>query len=322
MRFMGLDLNLLVIFQAMMDHRSVTYTSRQLNLTQPAVSNALQRLRHYFKDDLFVMSGSRMVPTALSERLAEPIKALLADAGAMLTAARPFEPATSDRTFVVGTSDHVTDTILSGALNAVFAEAPRIRLDIVPLVEDQWSALETGDVDLHVLPYEFAPPDQPTIELYTDRYVVLCDRNNGAVHSGMTHDQLRQFRIIGALMGVPRKMRGGFAPQMTARLIDQASLTVKQFSQLPFMIEDSDRIAIIPYSQAVMFCRRFRLAFFELGSGGPYLRMVAQVNRARENDTGLAWFIDKLVDAASTFRPDKIDDPVVDPAARTASDAD
>lgn len=305
MRFMGLDLNLLVIFQAMMDNRSVTYTSRQLNLTQPAVSNALQRLRQYFKDDLFVMSGNRMLPTALAERLAAPTKALLTDAGALLTAARPFEPGTSDRTFVIGTSDHVTDTVIAGALNAVFAEAPTIRLDIVPLVEDQWSVLDTGEVDLHVLPYEFAPPDQPTFELYSDRYVVLCDRENHSVQAGMTPEELRSFRIIGALMGVPRKMRGGFAPQMTARLIDQASLTVKQFSQLPFMLEGSDRIAIVPRSQALMFCKRFKLAFCELGGEVPHLRMVAQVNRARESDAGLAWLIDKFVKAASAIQTDR-----------------
>ena len=300
MRYMGLDLNLMVVFKAMMDHRSVTEASRRLHLTQPAVSNALQRLREYFGDDLFVLSGNRMMPTAVAERLAVPIKSILQDTGAMITAVRPFDPATSDRTFVIGGTDHVTDTVIGPALNRIFEAAPGIRIDVVPLVDDQWSALQGGDVDLHILPAEFGAPNQPTFPLYSDRYAVLCDIDNHKVRPGMSPAELREFRIVGALMALQRKMRGGFSPQMEARLIDLASVTAKQFSQLPKLVENSDRIAIVPRMQAEQFCASGRLAFHDLPPGSPMLTMVLQIDKARENDAGLRWIVGELTASVAT----------------------
>lgn len=299
MRFMGFDLNLLVVFRALMEHRSVTETARNLHLTQPAVSNALSRLRQYFDDDLFVPAGNRMVPTELAERLSGPVRALLADAGGLLTAAQPFAPAVSDRTFVVSASDHVIDTVFAGALEAILGDAPGIRIDLLPLREDQWGALESGEIDLHILPREFSAPDHPVFPLFQDTYVILSDRNHRAVVDGLTLEDLRQFQVIAALMGVPRKMRGGFSPQVSARLIDRASVTVRQFSQLPHLVEGSQRIAVVPRNLAANICRRYDLKMTEIGDQTPRLDMVAQVNRGRVNDTGLNWLVAHLVAAAS-----------------------
>lgn len=299
MRFMGFDLNLLVVFRALMEQRSVTETARNLHLTQPAVSNALNRLRQYFDDDLFVSSGNRMVPTELAERLSGPVRALLADAGLLLTTAQPFSPALSDRTFVVSASDHVIDTVFAGAIDSILGHAPGIRIDLLPLREDQWGVLESGEIDLHILPREFSAPDHPVFALFEDSYVILSDRGNAEVVDGMTLEDLRPFQVIAALMGVPRKMRGGFAPQVNARLIDRASVTVRQFSQLPPLIEGSQRIAVVPRLLATNICRRFDLKFTRIGHDTPRLDMVAQVNRGRVNDTGLKWLVAHLVEAAS-----------------------
>jgi len=301
MRFMGFDLNLLVVFKALMEHRSVTETARNLHLTQPAVSNALNRLRQYFDDDLFVPAGNRMVPTELAERLGGPVRALLADAGGLLTAAQPFAPGASDRTFVVSASDHVIDTVFASALGSVLDQAPGIRIDLLPLREDQWGALESGEIDLHILPREFSAPDHPVFPLFEDTYVILSDRSNAAVVDGMMLEDLRQLQVIAALMGVPRKMRGGFSPQVSARLIDRASVTVRQFSQLPQLIEGSQRIAVVPRHLATDICRRFDLKTSEIGDDTPKLDMVAQVNRARANDTGLKWLVGQLVQASVTL---------------------
>jgi DNA-binding transcriptional LysR family regulator len=299
---MGFDLNLLVVFRAMMEHRSVTETARNLHLTQPAVSNALGRLRQYFDDDLFVSAGNRMVPTELAERLSGPVRALLADAGGLLTSAQPFAPEVSDRTFVVSASDHVVDTVFAGAIDAILGQAPGIRIDLMPLREDQWGALESGEIDLHVLPREFSAPDHPVYPLFMDSYVILSDRSNVEVVDGMTLEDLRRFPVTAALMGVPRKMRGGFSPQVSARLIDRANVTVRQFSQLPQLIEGSQRIAVVPRLLAGNICKRFDLKITDIGSDTPALDMVAQVNRGRANDMGLKWLIGHLGIAASKFR--------------------
>lgn len=291
---MGLDLNLLVAFRAIMDTRSVTGAAQQLHLTQPAVSNALQRLRNYFGDELFVPSGNRMLPTPFAERLAGPVKSILADSTALLAAARPFDPISADRLFVIAAPDDVTDVLIAPALNHLFAEAPGIRLDIVPLTADQWTPLMSGDVDMHIVPRAFAVPSQPTFPLYDDDYVVLGDRGNTALRHGMTGPELRRFRIVGALIVAPRRMTGAHAPQMVARLLDAASVTVKNFSQLPSLIAGSDRISVVPRRHAEIMCRSYPLKTYDMAEKVPPLEMVLQIERKRENDAGLQWLAHEL----------------------------
>ncbi|WP_370267298.1 LysR family transcriptional regulator [Nioella sp.] len=292
---MGLDLNLLVAFRAIMDTRSVTGAAQQLHLTQPAVSNALQRLRQYFDDDLFVPSGNRMLPTPLADRLAGPVKAILADSTAMLATARPFDPPTADRLFVIAAPDDVTEVVIAPALNRIFDAAPGIRLDIVPLTADHSTPLNSGDVDMHIVPRAFSVPNQPTISLYDDDYVVLGDRDNPALRHGMTGAELRRFHIVGALIVAPRRMTGAHAPQMVARLLDEASVTVKNFSQLPALIAGSERLAVVPRRHAEVMCRHYPLSAYDMAEKGPPLEMVLQLERKRENDAGLQWLAEELV---------------------------
>lgn len=296
MRYMGLDLNLLVVFQAILEQQSVSGAAAKLAVTQPAASNALQRLRRYFDDDLFMPAGARMIPTKLAIELAGPVQTLLADANTLITTSKPFDPMTADRTFVLSASDHVTDTLIGPALNRIFEQAPNIRIELAPLSEDQWAALAGGIVDLHILPREFSAPDQITVPLFRDRYAVLCDPSNTAVRDGMSQDELRTFRIVAALMTTVRRMRGGFAPQVSARLMDRASVITKHFAQIPSLIVGSDRIAVMPYQQVRLICESYPLVYREMAEGAPDLDMVLQIDKSREKDAGLRWLIGILTE--------------------------
>jgi hypothetical protein len=108
----GLDLNLLHVFDALMTEGSVTRAGQRVGLTQPAVSNALGRLRQLFGDELFIKSASGMVPTARAEALAMPIRAALETIRGALRANVDFASATSQRTFTLGMNDYVEFTLL------------------------------------------------------------------------------------------------------------------------------------------------------------------------------------------------------------------
>ena len=99
MRLQRLDLNLLVLFNSLLNHENVSRAASELNLTQPAVSNALARLRQHFEDDLFVMTGRRMAPTPLADSLREPISNFLELSKSIARSRRGFDPATSEQTF-------------------------------------------------------------------------------------------------------------------------------------------------------------------------------------------------------------------------------
>ncbi len=88
MRFRKLDLNLLVVLDALLREHSVSKAAQLLNLSQPAVSSALKRLREFFNDEILVVQGKRMVPTALALKIAPLVSRILADTEALI-ALRP-----------------------------------------------------------------------------------------------------------------------------------------------------------------------------------------------------------------------------------------
>ena len=112
MRFKGLDLNLLVALDALLETRSVSAAASRLNLSQPAMSAALSRLRDYFGDDLLVASGKRMYPTAYAETLYPQLKDCLAGLDSLISNPTLFDPKTSLRTFRIIGSDYVTAAAL------------------------------------------------------------------------------------------------------------------------------------------------------------------------------------------------------------------
>ena len=101
MRFNQLDLNLLVALDALLTERNITAAGVRLHLSQSAMSSALARLRDYFEDELLVQVGRKMAPTPLGDSLAGPVRKILIDIQTTIAAKPAFEPATSNRRFIV-----------------------------------------------------------------------------------------------------------------------------------------------------------------------------------------------------------------------------
>src|SRR5690606_1858747 len=131
MRFNGLDLNLLLALQVLLEERSVTRAARRLNISQPAMSAALSRLRDYFQDDILVAQGKAMHPTPQAASLAVPVRRLLADLDALLTSTAVFDPATTQRSFRLVASDYITASVIGPLAERLADVAPRIRLELM-----------------------------------------------------------------------------------------------------------------------------------------------------------------------------------------------
>ncbi|HSI16835.1 MAG TPA: LysR family transcriptional regulator, partial [Sphingomonas sp.] len=106
MRFQGLDLNLLVALDVLIEERSVSRAAERLHLSQPAMSAALRRLRDYFNDPILAAHGKKMIPTPHALRLRGALRTLLTDVERMVSLSTQFDPATSQRRFRIGTSDY------------------------------------------------------------------------------------------------------------------------------------------------------------------------------------------------------------------------
>ena len=142
------DLNLLLVFDAVMQERSVTRAGQRIGLSQPAMSHALTRLRHMLKDELFIRTPEGMAPTPRAEALALPLRNALSE---MQLALAPvaFDPTTSDRRFTIAVNNYAAVVLVAPLVAAVANAAPKVYLDLRPsgtlsIAEH----LDRGDIDL------------------------------------------------------------------------------------------------------------------------------------------------------------------------------
>src|SRR3954467_5467635 len=187
MNVADLDLNLLRVFDAVLHEGSVTAAPGRLELTQPAVSNALARLRSLLGDPLFVRTASGMEPTPFARGVAEPVRQALALRESALAHGPGFDPATATRTFRFYMSDVGQVEFLPPLVERVQRDAPGVRLEAMGLdVEDLGGALAAGSLDVAVgfLPGLGAPVKRQA--LFRDPYACLMRADHPAAQGSLT----------------------------------------------------------------------------------------------------------------------------------------
>ena len=154
MHLSSVDLNLFVVFDTIYAEGGITRASRRLNLSQPAVSHALGRLREMFDDPLFTRHGHAMMPTPLARRMIEPIRQSLQGLEVTLSKVDRFDPGSATKRFVVGMRDALESAVLADLMGNIAKAAPRVDISVVRTerrdIERELSA-GTLDVALDVM---------------------------------------------------------------------------------------------------------------------------------------------------------------------------
>jgi DNA-binding transcriptional LysR family regulator len=167
------DLNLLIVFDAVMQEKNLTRAGRRLGMSQPAVSHALARLRHMLKDELFVRTPEGMRPTPRAERIAEPVRAALQELQVTLEADE-FVPAESSREFTIAANNYAARAVIPGLVHSVAKLAPSVVLDVRPVgllnVLDQ---LDNGSVELALSSLMEGGDRFKCVGLLEDEYVAV-----------------------------------------------------------------------------------------------------------------------------------------------------
>jgi len=173
-----IDLNLLVILDALLGEQHVTRAAERLHLSQPAVSHALARLRDLLGDPLLVRAGAGLAPTARALELVAPLTEALAQVQSLL-APNTFDPASARRTFRLAMSDYGAAIILPGLIRTLRAEAPGIDLQISHASrEGMVEGLLNGDIDLAAGVLPELPGELCSTPLFEERYVCLLERQS------------------------------------------------------------------------------------------------------------------------------------------------
>src|SRR3954454_23011262 len=142
------DLNLLVLFQIVLEERHVGRAAERLNLTPSAVSHGLGRLRRLLNDPLFLKTPKGVVPTARATELAGPVADILARVRSVVSTAEPFDPATSTRRFTVGAPDGISAVVLPQLLTALQQAAPRIDISVRQILPTPARVWQSASADL------------------------------------------------------------------------------------------------------------------------------------------------------------------------------
>jgi DNA-binding transcriptional LysR family regulator len=172
------DLNLLVVFDAVMQERNLTRTGQRLGLTQSAVSHALSRLRHMLNDELFVRSPEGMLPTPRAERMAGPIHQALQDVRVVLEADE-FEPSEASRGFTISVNNYAARAVIPAFLRRVAMLAPSVVIEVRPIgLLNTLDQLDAGTAELVLDTVKEGAERFKCVGLLEDEYVAILSADH------------------------------------------------------------------------------------------------------------------------------------------------
>jgi DNA-binding transcriptional LysR family regulator len=289
MRFKGLDLNLLIAFEALLETRSVSRAAERMNLSQAAMSSALARLREYFGDEILVVERKRMFPTAFAESLVPQVHECLRHLGDLVATTRSFDPATARRTFRIVASDYVQAVLLVPLAEHLAEVAPNIRLEILLPSDGVVKQIEDGVVDLLITPEHYVSPDLPSVLLYEDRHVVVGWRDNPLLQAPIGESDLFSSGHVTVTIGNQRTVALADRHLENMNKTRRVEVIVPSFTLVPWFLINTRRLAVVAERLALVMGRYFPISYVSLPFPFPLLKEMAQFRFARAGDEGLTW---------------------------------
>lgn len=294
MRFKSLDLNLLVALDVLLDEQNVTRAAERLNISQPAMSAALSRLREHFNEPLLVLHSKRMIPTPAALEMREPLKKLLQDAEILVTKTTHFDPASSERRFRIVTSDYILTVVFPALAQKLELVAPGVTMECFQPSEHTPQLLEQGDIDLVLTPENHLVPGHPAELVFEEKYVVVGWKNNPALKNNkISKDDFFSARHVTVEIG--QTARSSFAESHLRNLNQERRIDMKVSSFLiaPEMVVNTMKLTVMHERLAQLFAQRIDIAIAELPFDFPPMSEMVQYHAARKHDTGVRWLIDQ-----------------------------
>ena len=252
MHIKDIDLNLLRLFDAVYRMRNVSRAAELMDLTQPAASQGLTRLRLLIKDPRFVRAGGGVQPTPKADRLADAVRSALATLEQALNESALFEPLQSRKVFRIHMSDIGEARFLPELMVALRRLAPGVRIETSPLPSrDIAPALDSGRIDFA---FGFLPTvkDTQRVQLLKDRYIVLLREGHPLVKRRRTRQALlavlRQLELVAV-----RTHSDTLRILELLQLQDRLRLTTEHFMVLPSIVKATDLAVVMPRNIAQIF---------------------------------------------------------------------
>ncbi|MGI2903560.1 LysR family transcriptional regulator [Tolypothrix sp. VBCCA 56010] len=254
----GVDLNLLVVFDALMTSQHLTRAAEKIGLSQPATSNALSRLRKLFKDDLFIKTSKGMTPTPKAIELAEFIHEVLLQVQTAIYSESQFIPEQSDRIFRLGMDDYTEVVFLPKLLKQIEILAPKVKIQVR---STNWmrspKLLDADEIDLAI---GHCPQFQAwhTRQLLYQEHFVCLFAEKFKIQKAIA---LEEYIAASHLLVSPKEDMVGLVDKALAlqNLSRNVAMSVPNFLIVPFILVNTNLIATVPAQLVKTFVEVWQL---------------------------------------------------------------
>ncbi|WP_163549906.1 LysR family transcriptional regulator [Candidatus Frankia nodulisporulans] len=300
-----IDLNLLVVLDALLRKKNVTRAAENLHLSQPATSTALARLRRALGDELLHRNGRYLELTPRAQSLIEPVREVLATIEQTIVRPPTFDPTTDSRHFSVISSDYVSTTLLHPLIARLIGLATGLQVDASPVGVRYLEALNRDEVDLAILPDRIVDqaliPDCSRMPIIEDRFVGVVWRDHPHAGDRLTADLLRHSPWLAY---VPHGR-----PSLVEQDLDAAgyprrvAATSTSMVAMAFLLAGTDLVAVLPRRLARRGAGAAEIRLLEPEMPLQPLRESAFWHTRRARNPGHVWLPQQLFAAARTECP-------------------
>jgi DNA-binding transcriptional LysR family regulator len=309
MNFASFDLNLLKAFDALMKERSVTRAGNLIGLSQPAVSNALNRLRHALGDELFVRRGNDMIPTPRAEALADSIRDTLAQIEQAIAGDAGFDPARAERIFTLMGADFFSMQMMPALSEHVARAAPGIRLRLLDSGSGDVERLLRDNVIDAALERPLEMPDWVSRQLlFRSPFVVIAARGHKAIRkAGVKPGDRLPLAVFCALPHALRSIDGSMSGNIDDALRKagaerQVILALPHFQGIALAVARGHLIAAVPLQFAQAVAKTAELAIFRPPIDVPVPDIRLYWHKRHDRNPAHRWLRERIVDATKPFQ--------------------
>jgi DNA-binding transcriptional LysR family regulator len=288
-----IDVNLIVVLDAILTERSLTKAGEAIGMTQPAVSGALGKLRKLLDDPLLVRNGRTFDLTPKARDLQPAIRDALKEVGRTFNLRPEFDPHTSDRRFRIWASDYVLAIMTSPLLGILEAEAPGTSVEFGALTSEPVNPVDLLRTDVVISSANRGIPGKRQA-LFSDSFVCVVSKENRHLRrTGMTLGDLADLPFVRVSFGdhivtVPDDALAA------AGLEPHIAMTVPGFLTVPFMIEGTDMYGMVPSRLAELYADQLGLAVVDTPIPRSTLVEAVFWHPSKTNDPALRWLVSIL----------------------------
>lgn len=292
------DINLIVVLDAILTERNLTHAGELIGMTQPAVSGALARLRQQYDDPILVRVGRGFELTPRAEELVPIVHEAMVEISRTMDLLPTFDPATSTRTFYISASDYLLSQMTSALLSVIEAEGPGINVEFDSLPAG--TAVEPNDLlrrDVMIAGTGRGVPGKKQ-SLFSDRFVCIVDKTNPRLREGqLSLSDLADLRHVHSSFGEHAHTH---VDDMLsdAGIFPRVGVTVQGFLPVPFMVSGTAMVGFVPERLAEQYNEQLGTVIVQTPLSAATLVEAAHWHPSKTADPALKWLVSMLRKAA------------------------